>query len=180
MLPHGGSLAEEEIKRLGDATREALQFAKNVKKMEMTAEARACWEGMYPELSKEQLGLFGSLIARAEAQVVRLAMIYALLEKCAFIKVDHLCAARALWKYSEASIRYVFGTALGDPVADAILRALHNGELSRTEISALFARHQTAAQISLALAALEECGLARPFKRSNGGGRPTEVWAVTT
>jgi hypothetical protein len=35
-------------------------------------------------------------------------------------------AALTLWRYCDASARYIFGDLVGDPVADTILRALRN------------------------------------------------------
>ncbi len=73
----------------------------------------------------------------------------------------HLLAALAVWEHAEASARWVFGDALGDRAADAILDALRRrGEMSRTDISDLFAHHESAARIRAALLALEEASLA--------------------
>ena len=40
------------------------------------------------------------------------------------IELTHLKAALAVWAYCEASAKYIFGSTLGDPMADDILRAL--------------------------------------------------------
>ena len=47
----------------------------------MTAEAEALWDAVYPLLSKGQPGMLAAICARAEAQTVRLASIYALLDR---------------------------------------------------------------------------------------------------
>ena len=86
--------------------------------------ARPEWAQAYHELSKPRPGLAGAIAQRGEAQVVRLALIYALLDKSYQIEPVHLRAARAVWDYSEASVRYIFGASLGDEVADTILEAL--------------------------------------------------------
>jgi hypothetical protein len=57
-------------------------------------------------------GLVGTLLARAEAQVLRLSMLYALLDGTATIRTEHLYAALALWEYVEASVTYIFGTSV--------------------------------------------------------------------
>jgi len=62
-------------------------------------------------------------VGRAEAQVVRLALIYALLDCAREIRAEHLRAALAIWTYCEASARFIWGDSLGDPTADEILRA---------------------------------------------------------
>ena len=115
------------------------------------------------------------MTARAEAQVMRLACIYALMDRSEVVRVAHLRAALAVWEYAEQSVHYVFGDRLGDPVADTILRALRNAPpgLSRTEISDLFGRHQRARKLEDALATLLERGLIRRSERTATGGRPS-------
>jgi hypothetical protein len=90
----------------------------------MTEEALDGWSAAYPELSAERPGLVGAVIARAEAQVVRIALIFALLDRRDAIALEHLEAAMAVWAYCEASALRIFGDSLGDPVADDILRAI--------------------------------------------------------
>jgi hypothetical protein len=125
--------------------------------------------------------LLGAVTARAEAQVVRLALLYALIDGKAAIGVEHLKAAVAFWEYAEASARHVFGDMLGDPTADTILEALKGAgqaDMTRTEISALFGRNRSAAQIDRALAYLVQQGKATLKKEgpSTQGGRPAERW----
>jgi len=81
--------------------------------------------------------LLGALLSRAEAQVLRLSILYAGLDKSMIIHPVHLRAAVAVWEYAMASVQYIFGDKLGDPDADAILDALraHPSEgLTRTYI----------------------------------------------
>jgi hypothetical protein len=118
-------------------------------------------------------------LSRAEAQVTRLSLLYALLDESPTIRAEHLQAALALWEYCEASVRYIFGDAIGDPVADAILNALRSAAegLTRTEISSLFSRHRDRERIDLALSALMRQELASPV-REETGGRPVEKWVA--
>ena len=109
---------------------------------------------------------------------MRLAMLYALLDCSDQVRPDHLAAALALWDYCEASACYIFGNALGDPVADELLRALQNaGErgMTRTEIRDLFRRHKGPQQINRALDLLHGHGLAR-FQTEPTEGRSAERW----
>ena len=57
------------------------------------------WRAIYSKLSAKPPGLLGAATARAEAQVVRLSLIYALLDRAAAIGTEHLTAALALWRY---------------------------------------------------------------------------------
>ena len=144
----------------------------------MTAAARDTWKSIYSELSAGQPGLLGAMTARAEAQVVRLALIFALLDHCTKIDTDHLMAAIAVWEYAAASTARIFGDSLGDPVADEILRALQQAGatgMTRTEIMNLFGRHKSVDRIGIALALLAVKGCARMESRRTGG-RPVETW----
>jgi hypothetical protein len=134
------------------------------------ARAIAIWREV-PALFEGQPGLLGAMMSRAEAHVLRLSAIYALLDCCSVIKVPHLKAALTLWEYAEASARFIFGDALGDPLADDILRLLRaNPEgLTRTDISNHFGRHQDAKQLTRAISSLLERGLVRREKRETEG-----------
>ena len=98
--------------------------------------------------------MLGAITARAEAQVMRLACIYAVLDSTAMVSRKHLDAALAIWRYCAASVGYIFGERTGDPVADRILQALDEQEpLARSEISGLFDRHLDKTRIEQALPA---------------------------
>jgi hypothetical protein len=176
-LPHGGNLSEAELIRLGHRTKEAVEFAKKTGRVTMVAKAAEAWEAAYPEVSAERPGLLGALIARAEAQVIRLALIYALLDQKTQIDVDHLDAAMAVWAYAEESALRIFGDSLGDPIADEILVALRRSNMTRTEIHSLFGRHRSGEQIAAALTLLLKTGRAE-FETRHTGGRPVEDWSA--
>jgi len=131
-------------------------------------------------LSEGLPGLLGAILGRAEAQVMRLACLYALLDRSAVVRPPHLLAAIALWRYFENSARYVFGTSLGDRDADTLLAAIRASAqgLTRTEIFVdVFKRNKSAAQIRGLLARLLEYGLVvREEFKHDGPGRPTERW----
>jgi hypothetical protein len=176
-LPEGGEIHKVDFGGLVRRLNEAVQHARSVGEMRRDEEARELWRTVYPELSEGLPGLLGAMISRAEAQVMRLACIYALLDRSPVIGVAHLRAALAVWKYCEESARYVFGASLGDPVMDEILSALRGRKegLSRTEIRDLFSRHCGASQIGRALSLLLGHGLARREKETTGG-KPSERW----
>jgi hypothetical protein len=96
------------------------------------------------------------------------------------IGADHLMAALAVWHYCEASVRHVFGNALGDPLADEILRQLRvrPGGMTRNELRDYFQRHRSSERIGHALALLAEHRLAR-CERRDTEGRPEERWFST-
>ena len=63
-----------------------------------------------------------------------------LLDCSATIRAEHLLAAIALWDYCERSVLYVFGDAMGDPLADDLARLIRQaGErgITKTDISSV-------------------------------------------
>lgn len=141
--------------------------------------AGARWDQGYEELSTGVMGLFGQATQRAEAQVLRLAVLYAALDCSTVIELVHLEAGLAVWRYCNDSARWIFGDRTGNSVADTIIVALRqNGEMTRTQISGLLHRNIKADRISDALQLLLRCGLAATEQRGGGPfqGPPTEYW----
>src|SRR5262249_17723312 len=152
---------------------EAIAFAQSANELRRNDQARAIWHSVYPTLSEGKPGLAGALIARAEAQTMRLACVYAVLDKSNVIKPEHLLAALALWEYCERSVRFIFGDSLGDDVADEILSELRKRKegMTRTDINNHLGRHQPAERIARALATLQRFRMAE-CRSVNTGGRP--------
>ena len=177
-LPDGGRIQEVDFGPFTRRLRAAVEFARGVGEIKRDEAARGLWHEVYSELSREVPGLLGAVIARAEAQTMRLACIYALLDQSTTVRREHLEAALALWSYCETSARFIFGDALGDPMADEILRLLRQSPdgLTRTEISNHFGRNRPAALIARALTLLQELGLADCRPDAPVGGRSAERW----
>lgn len=178
-LPDGGQFYKQDFESILKRLREAVEFGKTVGEMGKDSGAKKIWNGVYPDLSEGKPGLFGAVTSRAEAQVMRIACIYAILDKSKTIREEHLLAALALWDYSEESARYIFGDATGDLVADRILPAMKASTtgLTRTEISNLFFRNKDRDKIDLALAFLQRHKLISMVKEGSGG-RPVEKWVA--
>jgi hypothetical protein len=180
-LPEGRSVDAAALAGLRCRFAGALTFARAQGEMARDQEARAVWAEVYGELSEGQPGLAGALLARAEAHVMRLAMLYALLDLSSAIGAEHLLAALALWQYAEQSVRYAFGDGLGDPLADDLLRLLRGSPegLTRNELMDYFRRNQSSDRIGRALALLLEHRLVRREQQTTGG-RPAERWLAVT
>ncbi|MCB9875820.1 MAG: DUF3987 domain-containing protein [Planctomycetaceae bacterium] len=177
-LPEGGNLRDNDLTPLAARLQRAVQLASDIGEVRRDDKARAIWREAYGDLSAGKTGLLGAATSRAESQVMRLALLYALLDESTVIGAEHLTAALAVWQYAEQSAKYIFGSALGDPVADKILRSLrelHPGGMSRTAIRDLLHKHRKADEIGEALELLAECGLAR-CEKADTGGRQAEVW----
>ena len=156
-LPFGGEWFKVDAAPLVRRLSSALEFGSVPVEVTWGDGARDIWVRVYGPLSEGKLGLFGAVVGRGEAQVARLAALYAVMNESHEIGREHLLAALALWDYAEKSARYVFGDATGDPVADQILEALRaSGEkaMTKTEISHLFGRNRSAERIDQALTLL--------------------------
>jgi hypothetical protein len=180
-LPEEIEIERGEWLRLVSRMASVREFASNrASRMHRDDEAKKIWRDAYHDLSEPKTGMLGAITSRAEAQVLRLSLLYAVLDESLAIRSEHLLAALAFWKHCEASARYIFGDALGDPVADSILAAISESEdgLTRTEISNLLGRNKSAGRIAAALAVLEERGLIS-HRTQKTEGRPVELWFAT-
>lgn len=182
LLPFGGGDTDEsELQTPVARLRERAELARTRGRITMTPPARAIWQAVYPTLSEGGDGLHGSVTARAEAQCVRLALVYALLDGAAEIDAPHLTAALAVWTYCDATALHIFGASLGDRTADEILRRLQkagDAGLTRTGIRDIFGRNLSAERIGAALDLLQRRGRAA-CQAVATGGRPGELWKAT-
>ena len=185
VLPFGGSPDLEVLNPLVEELREAVDVAKEVGEMKRDDEANKAWKPAYTLLTADRPGLFGSITARGAQHVIRLSMIYALLDKESEVKKVHLKAALAFWKASMASAQAIFGGLQGDLIADEILAELQERPdgMTRTEMTDLFNRNIRSSRIGAALGLLARLGLAvgrkeEPVKtaESKAGGRKVERW----
>lgn len=147
--------------------------------MTLTANAEAMWEGVYPEISKEHTGLAGSIINRGEAQTLRLALVYALLDGQGEIGECHLKAALAMWRYAQDSALYIFGDRAADPLEEKILEILKQGPLTATELSAALNRNVPKDRLQPLLQQLEaQRRISVTHIKQNGRGRPRLVFSL--
>src|SRR5262249_29317402 len=98
-LPEGGRGDPDTWAAVLGEVAGALAFARTAGEVTRDEDARAIWHDVYGQLSEGRPGLAGALLARAEAHVMRLAMLYALLDRSPAIQGSHLMAALALWDY---------------------------------------------------------------------------------
>lgn len=182
LLPFGGALDGQQFAEIRDTVRLALRFAAEHRPITFDDAARERWIEIYEQLSSVRPGLTGAATARAEAHTVRLALIYALLDLSERIRLEHLEAALAVWRYSAASAAWIFGDSLGDPTADEIWAAAKErpAGLTRTEVSDMFSRNKKRREIDRALAVLEDSGRLRRETRQPERGRNAEVWIPVT
>lgn len=165
LLPTGGNLADKDFTRLGrDLLSPYIDTARKAGLIRRTEQAERLWAEMYREIADDDpYGVLGSIVARADAQVLRLSLIYALLDGARFIEVEHLLAAKALWDYARSSAEFIFGQISTDPLAEKLeeeLRAVYPEGLDSTQQSRLFANHADRSRLESARRLLEKKGVA--------------------
>ena len=175
--PFPKPMPADEVEAVARKLAEAIVTAHTTESLDMSEDAQAEWRVIYPKLTAEHPGILGAVTTRAEAQARRLAFTYALLDQSTTVTVAHLKAALALVSYAFQSAKLIFGDAENDPVAQAIIEALKTGPKTASEISALFHRNRTAAEINGVLASLQGRGrISLQPEKTEGRTRQVWVW----
>lgn len=178
-LPEGGDIDDATLNSEVKALQEAITFARKTKRMKRDKDATALWHKVYPRLTTPRAGVLGQVTGRAEAQVLRLSLLYALLDRSPVIATKHLEAALAVWNYCLASAQFIFGAALGDPLAEKLHDELckrASAGMTRTEMNDYFSGNKSTEEISHALSTLEGQGLALRRTEVGAGGRRIQRW----
>ena len=176
LLPEGGFFDNQIY--FGEKFRSVIEWAKTVGEMPRSESFRMAWAQSYPTLTAGGQGLTGILTNRQEAHALRLAMIYALLDRSDTLDVQHLKAALAITDYVRETVEWIFGRKTGDPTADKILEYLKTGEKTQTEISDFFDRNKTSEEIERAIKALVDGGRVTS-RTEKTTGRPRIFWSLT-
>jgi Protein of unknown function (DUF3987) len=151
-LPDGGGAPGSVIEDPGKRLAGLREHAKLALRYQRDEAAERWWCGeLYAELTPDEVpeGFIARMVARAAPQVMRLALVYCLLDASPVITTGHLAAAMALWRYSLASVQAIFGSA-GDPDLERLAEAAQGaglGGLTSTQIRDLFGRHKSGAEI---------------------------------
>ena len=175
LLPDGGRPID-----LSDYQRrlnECIEFAACAELLVRNEEASPLWYERYPMFGVRYTGSVGGAVARGAAQVVRLSMLYALLDRSNVIRLEHLQAAFAVWDYCEESAAYIFGDSRGNRTAERILTALRERCRTTRDFHRLFNNRLSASELKSTLETLLAQRLIR-FETRSTGGRPSQVWYI--
>jgi hypothetical protein len=179
-LPEGGAPSATELEPLRKELRYELEAASKVGELTWQEDARKVWSGIYPRLSDGCAGFAGAILSRAEAQVIRLSLVYALLDGSCDVKLEHLYAALAVIDRVEASARYIFHSNTGSHLADRVLALiLAEGVLTQSEIMRHLGNHQSGEKLSRELRLLQAEKKIRLEKESTAGRSATRWLPVT-
>jgi len=174
--PH--PMPKEELETIQRQMAIIIQNASKVTETKLTDEAAALWEKWYEEISQDYPGLIGSVINRSEAQLRRLAMIYALIDKKSEIDIPHLKSARAFWEYAEASAKYIFsGHDDDNSLREKIITFLRKGEKSKSELHKAFNNNIAAKKMNDALAELIDSEIIES-KEESTGPKPKTIYSL--
>jgi hypothetical protein len=147
-----------------------------------TPAANALWEKIYCKLNNQKhVSFLDGVLVRDTSHLLKLALIYAVLDLTDKIDTCHLQAALALCDYSQASARWLFAETTGNPLANAIFRALlrEPAGLSKTQIfNNVCYRNTPSAKLDEALEALAKNGLANMVIQLNPKGQKIEMWSI--
>ncbi len=183
LIPNNVPLPEGYLNEEIHSLREALVFGRKQGLMRRDEAAEGLWAKAYERLGSDPGGLLGGATNRGEAQVVRLSVLFAVLDCSPVIREEHLRAALAVWEYCGESARHAFGERIGDPLMDKLaagLKASGVQGLSRTQIHGdIFQRNQPGERIAAALVRLEEMGLARKIPKE-GESREGVAWVASS
>ena len=172
-LPGGGGVPDDVIEDAGKKLAALRETAHTALRYARDEVADAWWSGeLYTELTPDNVpeGYVAKMLARAAPQVMRTALIYCLLDQSREITAQHLGAAMAVWRYSLASVEYIFG-GRGDPDLETLADAVDATPvgLTGTQIRDLFSRHKSAAEIRELIEALRATGNYDTFTEQTGG-----------
>jgi hypothetical protein len=182
LLPDGGDpdpLHNTGLDRLLGA---ALRQARTAGQVRLDTDARELWHHAYRKLATQPHDeIIAQITARAEAHVIRLALLYALADGQRQIRPAHLTAALALHDYAARSAAWALTGATGEPLAEQIHAALrqHPSGLTRSQISQALNHNQPAGQVDHALHALHATGRVTAAQIPTGG-RPAQLWTATS
>lgn len=180
-LPHGGRLTDLERSLLALDWHRAIEAGRAITgPVARDSEASAAWAQWYDALSDDVHGLHGSLIARSEAHVTRLSLVFALLDGSPVITLAHHRAAVAIWDLCEASVTSLYPPSFttGNVEADRVYSAvLERGAISRGDVHRLFHGHLADSRLDAAIGVLTDRGLIEEAIEQTGG-RPRQMIRV--
>jgi hypothetical protein len=185
VMPFGGPLLEEDATVLGLTAQLRRNLACRPSRVRIGAHAEQLWRDFYAvEAERTDSGLVAALTSRPEAQVLRVALVFAVSDGTDEIAPEHLAAAVNLWRYCETSARWIFGSATGDADADRMLDALRiapKGLTREAMRDVVFGSHNVPARrVKAAADLLEQMGLAQWETEATRGRTAYRLMATPT
>lgn len=181
LLPGGGNIPRDILDEFAGPLSDAVKAASGIEEVKRSPAAESLWERAYPELRKARPdGAVASILARSAPQVLRLSLAYALTDASDVIEEEHLAAALVIWRYVEATTKWMFGDHIDSGEIESLIgfiAAAGPTGRTRTEISSEhFKRNKPAAEIDALLGELMRDGRVRQQVEPGRVGRPAVRW----
>jgi hypothetical protein len=177
LIPEPTRLSDSDLEYFIQKIGEAVDFAKNQDVVPFDVEASNWWHHMYPILESDLASeSISNMAGRSSAHVRRIAVIFALLELCDEVRLDHLVAAIAVWEYALRTIEWLYPTgADGNSDVEAVMDYItaQGGNETRTHINkVVFKKNASKEQLdhlknkmlNMGLIEIEEQGFGTPEK----------------
>jgi hypothetical protein len=182
-LPFGADTGNLKFKKLAGQIRKALEEAKRLPLLEWDPKdgVRDRWQVIYGRLMNVGDGPVAAATDRAEAQILRIAFLFAVLDQSPTIKLPHLEAGLACWEFASQSASKLFGGSKAlSPRARKLLDALQDGPegLTVAEINRLFSNHLKQHEMEELVKELTDRQLASVRSEPGKGRTGTRVTAV--
>lgn len=178
-LPVAVELDPNFVTSFSSKVASVIDWASEERALRWTEEAKAAWVAIYDRLTDGPGGALEELAARGSTQVVRLASLYALLDRKTDVGLEHLTAALALWRYTMESCAIVFeANGTGDRHADRVLETIRRagpGGLSTTDLHRALSNNIKGPQLKTALELLLNRGHIKMTKTSGKKGAHYEA-----
>ena len=166
-IPFPEPMPEPELNQIRDELISAFRHGNG--SLYLSESSRALWAEIYPDLSKSFPGILGNVTTRAEAQTLRLSMVYALLDCSSTVEPAHIEAGLAAWQFCFDSAKYIFDAGI-NPDAEKILKALKQKPVSAKEIYIdVFQKHKKSKEIGKILHELIEAGRVIEWSEKTAG-----------
>ena len=187
-----GNIPDDTLKPSAKLLADSIRHAGNRRRINFDDDAAERWEIEYHRLTADRPDSRATdATARAASQVIRLALIYTLLDRADAIGTQQLDAALALWDYCDRSARWLFSSHAAEAAHGestkllAFITAAGSVGRTRTEIYRDFYRsNKKAAEIDQQLAPLVHSGAVieevMPRNTAAGEGRPVTVYAASS
>jgi hypothetical protein len=185
-LPDDRAPEQHELDRVTGIIRRRLNDARKYQRMTWHPEGAALWRQVYDELSptSELSSTIDALLARGAPYVRRVAMILALLDGASEVDAAHLNAAVQVWRYAEATWRYVYpDSSPRSELAVKLFHGLYNAGaegLTKTQIRRDVVKSNAVdgARIDAALQELVTLRMAVRAFDDGANGRRAERWTL--
>ena len=178
VLPFPLAIPDSQLHDFQAEIKAIARFAGKTGELRLSDSGSEAWAEFYPGLSESRGGFMGAILERAPALVLRLAMLFCLVDRKTQIAEEHLKTAIMLWRYCESSAHYIFGDReVRNPLAKKILRLITGRSLALTDIHRELGRNIESKAVRATLKALEE-GKKIIRTTSNPLGRTKSVYTA--